>query len=386
MSRSFAHHHWGAAPWKIDFTPPRSALPRSADFAIVGAGFAGLAAAAWLRLLAPQKAVVVLEAGRIGEGASGRTGGMVLSESAAGNLSGLGDVLAGLKKVLRKLRVDSDLSLPGAWEIARSNRAERSDNARPLKGSSPIKWTDSGELRVIGTVPGGTLNPGKQVSGLARVAVRLGAIIVENCEVEEIKWNKRPQVFSTRGRLQAGKVLITTNALSLKLSGLRHSVHPKLTLAARTAPMRRHQIKAIGLARGKPFYTVDFPYLWGRLCPDNSIIWGAGLVNAPRADDLTGIDVSKGKSAEMFAKLEKRIRGLHPGLANARFTHTWGGPIAFREDFRPVFEHHRRSPNAIILGIFAGHGVALSVYLGTWAAEALLVGRHLPAWGRVDSN
>src|ERR1700722_18379394 len=150
MSRSNGHHRWGAAPWKIDFTPPRSALPRSADFAIVGAGFAGLAAAAWLRLLAPQKSVVVLEAGRIGEGASGRTGGMVLSESAAGNLSGLGDVLAGLKKILHKLHVDSDLSLPGAWEIARSDRAERSDNARPLKGKSPIKWSDSGELRVIG--------------------------------------------------------------------------------------------------------------------------------------------------------------------------------------------------------------------------------------------
>jgi glycine/D-amino acid oxidase-like deaminating enzyme len=54
-------------------------------------GFTGLAAAAWLRLLAPEKSVAVLEAGRIGSGASGRTGGMILSRTAADDLPGLGD-------------------------------------------------------------------------------------------------------------------------------------------------------------------------------------------------------------------------------------------------------------------------------------------------------
>src|SRR5579863_7611266 len=144
MSASRQHDSWGKPPWKIEFTPPKQALPQEADFAVVGAGFAGLAAAAWLRLLAPKKSVVLLEAGRIGAGASGRTGGMVLSESAAGDLSGLGDVLEGLKKIIRRLGVDSDLSLPGAWEIARTGHAKPSDNARKLRGKSPIEWHDSG--------------------------------------------------------------------------------------------------------------------------------------------------------------------------------------------------------------------------------------------------
>ena len=181
MSRSQARDLWGVPPWQIDFTPPKHLLPSSVDFAIVGAGFAGLAAAAWLRILAPEKSVIVLEAGRIGNGASGRTGGLVLSESAAGDLPGLGDVLAGLKKILRKLGVESDLLLPGAWEIAHSDHAKRSDNARPLKGRSSIQWRDfnSQEIRVTGTVPGGTLDPGKQVSGLARAAARFGAVIAK---------------------------------------------------------------------------------------------------------------------------------------------------------------------------------------------------------------
>jgi len=45
-----------------------------------------------------------------------------------------------------------------------------------------------------------------------------------------------------------------------------------------------------------------------------------------------------------------------------------------------VFERHRKSKNAIVLGGFSGHGVALSVYLGAWAAEALLGKRELPDW------
>src|ERR1700730_16007871 len=106
---------WGTPPWAIDFAPPPRPLPPEADVVIVGAGFAGLAAAGWLRLLDPAKSVVVLEAQHIGAGASGRTGGMALAETAAGDLPGLGDVLAGLVKILKELDVECDLSLPGAW-------------------------------------------------------------------------------------------------------------------------------------------------------------------------------------------------------------------------------------------------------------------------------
>ena len=49
-----------------------------------------MAAAAWLRRLDPKLSVAVFEAGRIGHGASGRTGGMVLGETAAGDKPGLG--------------------------------------------------------------------------------------------------------------------------------------------------------------------------------------------------------------------------------------------------------------------------------------------------------
>ena len=85
--------NWGKAPWRVSFRSKRTALPGHVDVAIIGGGFTGLSAAAIAKRLAPQKSILLLEADRIGNGASGRTGGMVLAESAAGNLPGLGSVI-----------------------------------------------------------------------------------------------------------------------------------------------------------------------------------------------------------------------------------------------------------------------------------------------------
>lgn len=380
MSKSDTNNHWGIPPWRIDFTPAAQTIPEKTDFAIIGGGFTGLAAATWLRKLAPEKSVVLFEASRIGAGASGRTGGMALAETAAGDLSGLGDVLAGFEKILKELRVECELSLGGAWEIGRSS-------GRP---DSPIEWNDSGTLRVEKEVPGGTLDPGKLVVGLARAARRLGAVILENQPVRAARFGRSAELEfgaagSRPGKMSAGKILFATNALSLELTALAGKAEPRLTLAASTAPLREEQIEAAGLAQRKPFYTIDMPYLWGRVRRDNSIIWGAGLVNAPDARDLERLDITADEPSALFARLEQRVRGLHPALASAAFTHRWGGPILFRDDWQPVFSWHpqcsRQNRNAIVLGAYAGHGVALSSYLGAWAAEVFLGKRKLPPWG-----
>jgi len=381
MSPSLLQNAWGQPPWQIDFTPARQSLPKKVDFAIIGAGFTGLAAAAWLRLHTPEKSVVVLEAGRVGAGASGRTGGMVLAESAAGDLPGLGDVLAGLTRILGNLGracgislvENCELALPGAWEIAR----------RGGIAESPISWNDSGMLRVVNEVPGGTVHPGKMVEGLARAAEQLGAVIVEEARVERVDWGADAELAFAGGKLYAGKVLFATNGLSLELSGLKERTHPRLTLAASTAPLPEEQLELIGLSQRRPFYTVDFPYLWGRVCRDNSIVWGAGLVSAPDSGSDEQIDIAAQESSRMFASLEQRIRQLRPGLEKLNFTHRWGGPILFRDGWEPVFDRHPACESGIVLGAFAGHGVALSVYLGAWAAEIILGRRNLPAWGKI---
>ena len=388
-------HPWGAPPWTVDFRPAPYALPEQVDFAIVGGGFTGLATAAWLRRMAPKKSVLVLEASSLGEGASGRTGGLALAETAAGPLPDLGDVLAGYKRILRTLRVDARLEIPGVWELGRSN---------PAKGS-PISWNDSGNLQVVRAVPGGAVNPGKVVAGLARAAEGAGAQIVEHAEVQAIDYSHplRLRVLQKRrARIQqreicAGQVLLATNAFSLELPELQGATQPKLTLALATAPLTAAQLKTIGLSSRHPFYTVDLPYLWGRLLESNGIVFGAGLVPMPgsiaslftkpgkhssqfAAPNLYRFDVRKGEAAESFRWLESRVHRLHPALKAVRITHRWAGPILFTEGMRPIFRRHRCSENVLVLAGYNGHGVALSVYLGQWAAEALLGTRPLPVW------
>jgi gamma-glutamylputrescine oxidase len=389
-------HPWGVPPWTVDFRPSSRALPDRVDFAIVGGGFSGLAAAAWLRRFAPERSVLVLEAASLGDGASGRTGGMALAETAAGKLPGLGDVLAGYRKILRALRIDSRLMLPGAWELGRSAQAK----------NSPIHWSDSGELKVVRLVPGGTVDPGKVLSGLARAAENAGAQIAEHAEVCALDFSNPLRLLvqdKLRGRIhhkeiRAEQVLLATNAFSLELSSLRDAAVPKLTFALATAPLSAAQLKAIGLGSRRPFYTIDLPYLWGRLLESNGVIFGAGLVPAPvgapsrfplggrsvknAARDLHRYDVRRGEAAERLDWLESRVRNLHPALASARITHRWGGPILLTEKMRPVFRRHPGSKQVMVLAGYNGHGVALSVYLGRWAAEALLARRPLPPWHR----
>jgi glycine/D-amino acid oxidase-like deaminating enzyme len=366
-----AKKRWGRSPWTIDFHPLPRLLPEQVDFAVVGGGFTGLAAAAWLRRLAPEKRVSVFEAEQIGAGASGNTGGMVLAESSAGDLPGLGDVLGGFGRTIAELGVDCDLDLRGAWEIGR--RGGRKD--------SPISWSDSGTLRVVAEVAGGAVDPGKLVSQLARAGDRLGVHIYEGMRIDDIAFQSPLCLKLGAKEIRAENVLIATNAQSLELSGLAGRAEPKFTLAVATEPLTPAQLEVLGLSSGKPFYTVDLPYLWGRLLPPTGgVIFGSGLIDLENWRELADIDIDAGRPAELIARIERRVRGLDPVLKSIGFTHWWGGPILIAEDWSPVFMHHHRSDRVIVLGAYAGQGVALSVYLGRWAAEAMLGLRQLPDW------
>lgn len=354
----------------IDFHPTPRPLPERIDFAVVGGGFTGLAAAACLRHVAPGKSVAVFESESIGAGASGYSGGMALAESSAGDLPGLGDVLGGFRRTLSDLGVDCDLCLPGAWEIGREGGRQ----------DSPISWSDSGRLRVVNEVEGGTVDPGKLASGLARAADRLGVFIYEHARVESLSFQDPLRLQLGSKEIHAERVLIATNAQSLELSGLDGHAEPKFTLAVAIEPPTPAQLEVLGLASGKPFYTIDFPYLWGRLLPTGGVIFGSGLVGVRNWRELQEIDIGAGQAAELIARIERRVRGLDPVLATVGFTHWWGGPILISENWRPVFTRHALSEAVVVLGAYAGQGVALSVYLGQWAAEAMLGLRQLPDW------
>ena len=77
---------------------------------------------------------VLFEAGLIGDGASGRTGGLVLEGTAAGILDRVEACVPGLKRLVDEEEIDCDLQLPGCWEITHKTGAP----ARKLP------WSDDG--------------------------------------------------------------------------------------------------------------------------------------------------------------------------------------------------------------------------------------------------
>jgi glycine/D-amino acid oxidase-like deaminating enzyme len=361
---------WGQTPWTVDFVSDQVRLPREVDIAVVGAGFSGLSAAANAKRLDPAMSIAVFEAESIGSRSTGHTGGLALAETAAGDLPGLGDVLGGVSTILRDLAISCGLDLPGVYELDRTTR----------NPSSPVHWKDTGELRVGKEVPGGTVDPGKMVSGLAEAAAKNGVLIFEHSRVERVEFGE-PLTLHVRGSaVRANQVLFAANSESLELTSLDRRGQSKLTMALATEPLSDEKLAAIGMANGKPCYTTDLPYLWGRLVHKNQLIFGSGLVDVSNWKDLTALDVRSGKAAELLNNLGNRVRGLHPALSDVKITHRWGGPILITEDWRPVFELHPKSKNAVVLGGYSGHGVALSVYLGSWAAEFLLGRRPLPNW------
>jgi glycine/D-amino acid oxidase-like deaminating enzyme len=369
MKRNFDKKNWGHPPWMLDFVAAKLELPRTVDFAVIGGGFTGLAAAARLKQFAPDATVCLLEAEEFGAGSSGHTGGMALAESAVGDLPGLGDVLGGYRKILKELNVEGDIHFPGVYELGRTS---------PLS-DTPIRWNDSGELCAVNRVPGGTINPGKVVSGLARAAEKLGVLLFERCGVEAARFGESVELQTKRGAVQAKKILFATNAYALELSGLSGRAEAAFTLAVATQELTDEVISEIGLSERKPFYTADLPYLWGRML-GNTIIFGCGLVPMKNWRKLDRLDIRVEEIEGLFARLEKRIRRLHGLLGAVTFTHRWGGPICIAEEWKPVFEQYPVSQDAIVLGAYSGHGVAQSVYLGSWAAEALLKKRSLPNW------
>ena len=107
------------------------------DVIVVGLGGMG-SATAW-HLARRGVRVAVLEAGRLGAGASGRTGGIALEGTAAGPLEDADTCLPTLERVVAEARIACDLRLDGCWELV--HRQEPGE-LRPL-------WTDGDAIALV---------------------------------------------------------------------------------------------------------------------------------------------------------------------------------------------------------------------------------------------
>ena len=232
--------------------------------AIVGGGLTGASTAYHLAKMGIR--AVLLEAGLVGDGASGRTGGLVLEGTAAGILDRVETCVPGLKRLVDEEKIDCDLALPGCWEIEHRKAAP----ARMLP------WSDDGRpLAIARTVSGGTLQPAKLTVGLAQAAARRGAAVREQSPVTRIIFGPELSVEVRGTRIRPGHVVVATNAWINATLHETPALHTSLTFACATEALDTASLAAIGLGEGVPFYTSDLPYLWGRTIADGRVIFGA---------------------------------------------------------------------------------------------------------------
>src|SRR5262249_33257111 len=369
---------WGEPPWRFGkLAPFRSAHELSdgstPDVAIIGCGFTGASTALHLANLGIDN--VVLEAERVASGASGRTGGLVLEGTAAGLLDHVSECVPGLKRIVEAEVIDCDLDLPGCWEIQH-------------KGSSrqrALPWSDTNGsgIWITDTVPGGVVQPARLTIGLARAAERKGAAIYEHAQVTRIETKPQLTLELADKRIRPKHLVVATNAWINDTLPETPQLGSSLTFACATERVDSSIIREIGLGDGIPFYTEDLPYLWGRTVRDGRIIFGAGLIfgSGPALEQL---DTNEGDFAKTLEAMKRRIRGLHPLLADVKFSAAWGGPIAFARDAKPLLGRLPSCPEVIVSGAYAGHGVALSVRAGELIANAIAFSGPLPEWGALD--
>jgi len=272
---------WGEPPWRRAEDLPRSsatAPSEAPDVAIIGGGLTGTSTAYHLAKRGIRS--TIYEATRIGGGASGRTGGLVLEGTATGVREEVDSCVAELEALVAEERIDCDLTLPGCWEI--EHRASANDRMLP--------WDDGGQpVSIARTVKGGVVEPAALVGGIARAAVLRGAVILEARAVQRIAIEPQPTIEVDGETIHPGYIVLALNAWTSALLPDVPRLTSSLTFACATEPLPDATLKAIGLDANIPFYTADRPYLWGRTTGDGRVIFGAQLVYGSPAE-LEGMD------------------------------------------------------------------------------------------------
>lgn len=364
-------HPWGEPVWSFPVPiPPRPLTDgMHVDLAVIGAGFTGLATAHYVLQGSPGWRVAVFESQRVGAGASGRTGGLVLEDTAVGPLPGVEDCIATVQELVRSQSLACDLHVNGCWEIGRHRG----------KATSPIQWADHGTLRVVKVIPGGVFDPRKFLAGLAEAVQRAGGDIFEQASIANLDMKTSGPVRLTVAdkTVHAARVVFATNAFCLGLVGLRDWAEGVHTIAVATEPLADAVFETIGWGMRTPFYTLDMPYLWGRVTIEGRMVIGAGLTGRGQVD---GARVDASEAVPLFNSLEQRIRGLHPELQHIRLAHRWMGPLCMTEDGKPIITSLDEQNRVFLATGYRGHGVALSVRVGKLLAAVLAGQSGLPAW------
>jgi glycine/D-amino acid oxidase-like deaminating enzyme len=356
-----------------DYAPLRGA--QTADVCVIGAGFTGVSTA--LHLAERGYNVHVIEANRVGWGASGRNGGQIISgvsgeRTIARKLGQDGERImfemgwAGhdiIRERVETYGIDCDLKW-GYLDVAikqRHIRAQIEDLEALEKFNFPYEYkllsreetasligTDAyiGALKNMGN---GHLHPLNLCIGEARAAVSLGATFYEQSPVLRIEHGARSKVITGQGSVSADFVVIAGNAYHFIEPGLRGKLFPVNSFIIATEPLSEELASSINpqdLAVCDPNFVLEY----FRLSAEKRLLFG-GRINYFGDDP-----------AVIRQKLIPKMLRIYPQLAATKIDYAWGGTIGVTVSRVPQLG--RISPNVLYSQGYSGHGVNVTHLAG----------------------
>ncbi|MBO6758820.1 MAG: FAD-binding oxidoreductase [Roseibium sp.] len=357
---------------------------RVCDVCVIGGGYTGLSSA--LHLAERGHDVVLLEANRIGWGASGRNGGQVgpgqrVEQTVLEQRYGKGHARALWDLSLSSIDLVHDLInrfgiscdfRPGLIEaVHRKDWVEEArDYAEHLQlvyGYDRLEFLDENRMRArvasaayFGGVinhGAGHLHPLNFALGLADAAVSKGAKLFEATRVIGLEPGDPVTVTTENGRVRARHVVLGCNGYlgDLDRQTAAH-VMPINNFIIATEPFSEHDAEALIKDR-MAVADSKFVINYFRLSEDRRLLFGGGET------------YSYAFPEDIKAFVRKPMLEIFPQLEDVRIDYGWGGTLAITPKRLPYFAH--LAPNVLTASGYSGHGVAMATLAGQICAEAI---------------
>ncbi len=351
-----------------------------ADIVVIGGGFTGLSTALHAARLGYD--VVVIEAHRVGFGASGRNGGQVLvgqrkdqvwlektfGKDDARKLWDIGwESVELVKSLIEEHGIDAEWRTgvaDAAWtDEDAADAAEYAAKLRDDYGLASAQALDRDGIRALigsdafkgGMIEraSGHLHPLRFAFGLARAAVKAGVRIFERTEALSVKTGS---VRTAKGTIRADQVVLACNGY---LGGLERKVAARImpinNFIVATEPLgdRAREVLAEDIAVADTKFVVNY---W-RLSHDGRLLFGGGENYGYRFPQ------------DVAAVARKPMLEIYPQLADVKIDHAWGGTLAITRSRMPDFARPR--PGLWSASGYSGHGVAMATLAGKILAQAM---------------
>ncbi|GAB2500580.1 FAD-binding oxidoreductase [Pseudoxanthomonas sangjuensis] len=374
---------WYAASAELLPQQPRLDGRIDTDICIVGAGYTGLSAA--LELAEAGYSVVLLEAERIGWGASGRNGGQAIAGFGCGEekleaLVGPEDAkqmfdlsLEGLRWLRTRIArhgIDCD------WRDGHATVPIKPRQQRDLLAATehfhnhynhPVEWWDRDRLRTqlasdryLGAMYdplSGHLHPLKYALGLGGAALAAGVRIFERSKATRLVRGAKPSLKTAHGEVRCSHVVLAGNAL---LHGIAPEIESRImpvgTYIAATRPLGEERARSLirnDMAVADTNWALDY----FRLSADHRLLFGG------RASYSTL------QPPNLRWVMRRRMQRVFPQLNDVDFDYLWGGMIDISLNRAPHWG--RIEPNVWFAQGFSGHGVIATGLAGKLIAEAI---------------